>query len=120
MDDMLIDDMNPVSGFERYKVTRDGKVFACHLGKYLTPYNNGIGYMAVKLSDGVKRRQFYVHRLVAEAYLGATSGMDVNHKDGDKSNNSVENLEIVTHQENMKHAFDNKLLKGFVEQHYNG
>ena len=107
-----------VAGFERYKITEDGRVFATHLNRFLKPYNNGLGYLAVKLSDGKKRVQKYVHRLVAEAYLGSVYSYDINHKDGDKSNNSVPNLEIVSHRENLQHAFDNKLLRGFVEKHY--
>lgn len=113
--------MVPIPGYERYLISRSGDVYATHLSKYLSQYDNGIGYLAVKLSDGKSRRQFYVHRLVAAAYLNLTSTeLDVNHIDGIKTNNCVENLEVVTHQVNMKHAFDNGLLRGFIVKHYSG
>ena len=101
-----------------YRVTRDGKVFAEHLGKFLKPYSNGIGYQAVKLIINGVRKQFYVHRLVAKEYLGDPTDMVVNHIDGDKTNNNVENLEICTQKENQKHAFRMGLLQGFIKRHY--
>lgn len=103
---------------DKYKVTEDGRVFAVHLNKYLKPYSNGLGYQAVKLLvDGV-RKQFYVHRLVAQSYLGPIDGMVVNHIDGNKSNNNCSNLEICTQKQNQKHAFDNRLLSGFIAKYY--
>ncbi len=103
----------------RYHISNDGKVLDTHRNKYVSQYSNGLGYIAVKLQCNGERKQFYVHRLVAECYLGSCHGSDVNHIDGNKSNNSVYNLEIVSHSENMKHAFENKLLKGFISKHYN-
>lgn len=49
---------------------------------------------------GIGGKIVYAHRLVAEAYLGKTSGMHVDHIDGDRKNNRVENLRIVTAKEN--------------------
>jgi hypothetical protein len=48
----------------------------------------------------------YAHRLVAEAFIKGNTSLQINHKDGDKQNNKVENLEWVTHKENMRHCFD--------------
>lgn len=49
----------------------------------------------------------YIHRLVAEVWIGPIpEGMTVNHKDLDKFNNDVENLEIVTYSENIRHAYE--------------
>jgi hypothetical protein len=64
------------------------------------------GYFVVNLSGKTK----YVHRIVCESFIKIIkSGLTVNHKDGDKSNNNINNLEIVTYSENHIHAF--KVLK---------
>jgi len=70
------------------------------------------GYLRVPL--GEPSRHFRVHRLVAKAFLKEfTEGCEINHKDGNKSNNDVDNLEIVTHSKNMFHAYNNGLFKTF-------
>lgn len=108
-----------IEGYDHYSITQDGLVYAHNLGKYLSPYDNGLGYLAVKLRKNGKRKQYYLHRLVALTYLPNPNGLpDINHIDGDKSNNSVSNLEWVSRSENLKHAFDNKLLSGFVSNYY--
>lgn len=79
----------------------------------LTPHSNGIGYYQVGLTLNGKTSKKYVHRLVAEAFLEKPNQIDVfevNHIDGKKFNNSVENLEWLTHSENIKHAIDTGLL----------
>jgi hypothetical protein len=69
-------------------------------------------YPHVTLHAGGRRRTVTVHRLVAEAFLGpAPVGAEVNHRDGDKMNASVRNLEYVTRSENMRHAFATGLNK---------
>lgn len=71
----------------------------------LKAYPNNRGYMRVFLptDDGKTSRQ--IHRLVAQAYIPNPEGLPVvNHKDGDKHNNDVSNLEWVTYQENSQHA----------------
>ncbi len=53
-----------------------------------------------------KFKKFYVHRLLAQAFLGGIKPkQEVNHKDGDKTNNSLNNLEVVSSSENKKHAY---------------
>lgn len=59
----------------------------------------------------LKGKTFYIHRLVAEHFIPNTNNFtDVNHKDGNKLNNSVNNLEWCTHEQNMKHAKENNLF----------
>ena len=72
----------------------------------------GAGYIAVNVKERGHKRTLYVHRLVAEAFLGAPSdGNEVNHIDGNKGNNAVENLEWTTHSANLQHAFRTGLNK---------
>lgn len=74
--------------------------------------DNGFGYKKVNISKIGKKsgKQMYVHRLVAELFLGGIpDGMQVNHKDGNKENNHVSNLEVVSAKENIKHMHDSGL-----------
>ena len=59
------------------------------------------GYMVVDLYKDGKRKKFYVHRLVAQEFIGnIPEGYEIDHKDINKKNNNVNNLKIVTHKEN--------------------
>lgn len=70
----------------------------------LNGMNNGKGYLYIQIGKGVENRR-YIHRLVAELFIPNPDNLpQVNHKDGDKSNNHVENLEWVTAMENSIHA----------------
>lgn len=65
-----------------------------------------IGYVGVNLSLSGKNKLFYVHRLVAQAFIDNPTGKpQVNHKDFNRENNNVDNLEWVTYAENNKHAW---------------
>lgn len=75
-------------------------------GNILSPKTKSNGYHELSLNINCKSKSFYVHRLVVEAWLGdIPKGFCVNHKDGCKSNNRLDNLEIVTYSENNKHAY---------------
>lgn len=66
----------------------------------------------VAFSVNGKHYRKYIHRLVAEAFIENKDNLpEVNHKDGNRKNNSVENLEWVSKKENIQHAFKNKLIK---------
>ena len=74
--------------------------------------NNGNGYSFVNLSKNGKQKQLYVHRLVASAFIpNPLNKKTVNHKDGNKSNNCIENLEWCTQKENNNHARRTGLVK---------
>lgn len=76
----------------------------------LSKANSSTGYYNVGLCKNNKRSCRKVHRLVAEAFIPNEEGKpQVNHKDGNKRNNNVENLEWVTSRENLVHALDTGL-----------
>lgn len=84
----------------KYTVSNQGRVWSLKNKKFLSPTSNGKGYLSAQLGRSTRR---YVHRLVAEAFLDMKPSQEVNHKDLDKGNNCLENLEIVTRQENQRH-----------------
>lgn len=89
-----------------YEITRDGKVINKITNHILSPQPNGKGYLRVSIGG----KLMFVHRLVAQKYIPNPEGKEqVNHKDGNKLNNCVKNLEWMTNQENREHAVKNKL-----------
>jgi hypothetical protein len=90
-----------------YGVHPDGQVQNLKTGKFLAKHGNGRGYYKVHLMIEGKRKSLYVHRLVADLYIVKPRKRhcnQVNHKDGDKSNNCAANLEWLTNGENQRHA----------------
>lgn len=103
-----------VVGFEEYfKVSNFGDVFSLRTGKILKQHTRKNGYKTIATKIGGRSGEIYcfkVHRLVAEAFiLDDNHKAFVNHIDGNKANNVVENLEWVTPSENAKHSFDTGL-----------
>lgn len=94
---MIPEWLKPVPGYEgRYWITRSGQVLNSQ-GAALKAYDNGNGYMIVDLRCGGRKRHHRVHRLVASAFLPNPDGLpEVNHRDEDKTNNRVGNLEWCT------------------------
>lgn len=90
-----------------YMVSTEGRV-ARVLKRNLSTH----GYRRVALCMSAVKRDYDVHRLVAAAWIGpAPSKHDVNHKDGDRTNNRLSNLEYVTRSGNMIHAVRTGLLR---------
>lgn len=92
----------------KYAVNSNGSIFSLKTrknGRYkrLTPKNNWDGYKRIQLWEGNSNEYVSIHILVAETFLTKTAEV-VNHKDLDKGNNNVSNLEWITQQENIKHA----------------
>jgi hypothetical protein len=92
----------------------------------LTPRPNRTHYLIVDLCRNSKYTKKAVHRMVWETFNGPISGrLEINHKDLDRANNRLDNLELVTHQQNIQHAIDAyksqgllravKGVKGFVK-----
>lgn len=96
-----------------YYITEDGRCYNSNTGKYLKGQKNkknGYIYYYLTLPNGDKKRCL-AHRLVADAFIIKDSDREkeVNHKDGDKTNNNVDNLEWVTPAQNQQHAIENGL-----------
>jgi len=103
----------PVLGYEfLYDVSSLGRVRSLY-GRLpdgaVMKDRDSLGYRRVSLRRDGKYKDIMVHRLVANAFLGAKENMEVNHIDGDKSNNRLSNLEWTTHVANMEHAIINGL-----------
>lgn len=101
-------EFRPVVGYEGlYEVSDTGIVRGVKSGKtlkYAYTYN---GYRRVSIYRDAKKKTVMVHRLVAMSFLGLppSEHYQINHKDGDKTNNTVSNLEWCTPSENVKHSF---------------
>lgn len=94
-----------------YQISSYGRVKNIITGNIIKGDTNNFGYQRVCLYIPVKKR-FFIHRLVALHFCsGYQDGLVVNHKDGDKSNNSANNLEWVTRSENDLHAYRLNLRK---------
>ena len=116
-----------IPGYEGlYQVSNSGKVKSIShqaknnsnggvrmtVGCILSLYKMPNGYLQVHLSKNEKRKKLYVHRLVATVFLHNESNFsDVNHIDGDKNNNSVENLEWCSHRSNQIHMIENRMTR---------
>ena len=117
-----------VEGLEQYLVSNTGRVISIkHKAKELKPQKDAVGYYHVRLypedrrfgsygkGRGKKPKLYKVHRLVAETFISNADPKiysEINHKDGDKSNNNVENLEWCTRQQNMAHSYETGLHNG--------
>lgn len=102
--------MVKIKGFESYVVSREGKVVNTRTGRVLKYDYTNVGYARVTLSENGKLKREAVHRIVAKHYIpNPDNSKFVNHKNGVKTDNRVENLEWVTCQENTVHAFDTGL-----------
>lgn len=112
----LFEEWRPVVGYEDlYSISSLGRVRrdapnpigGGGAGRILRPAANTGGYLQVGLSCANRKRSITVHRLVCTAFFGARpNGYQSNHKDGNKANNAVANLEYVTPKQNTRHAID--------------
>ena len=95
-----------IKDFEDYSITQSGEVINTRTGKAKAlDFNKSVGYFQVDLYKNNKRTKHYIHRLVAQAYIPNPLGLpEVNHKDSDRTNNHVSNLEWVSSSGNSIHA----------------
>ncbi len=101
-----------IPGFPNYAVSCRGEVRSVPRNKLLAQVEGKRGYLLVTLYKDGRPKNCLVHRLVAASHIGPIpDGWQVNHKDGNKRNNDVANLEIVTAEQNLAHALTKGLLR---------
>ncbi len=94
-----------------YLISEDGKIWSNKTNKYISQRVGSKGYYIVNLSIDGKCKTFQVHRLVALTFIENPNNLPIiNHKDGNKLNNSIENLEWCTYSDNTLHALKNNLF----------
>ena len=108
-----------VYGYESYyKVSNLGRIRSLIKGRkngcILQQSSTKQGYKRIKLSNKIASKSYLVHRIVAIAFIPNPDNKEtINHKDGNKQNNNISNLEWATQSENNKHAFKTG-LKSFT------
>ena len=108
-----------IQGYEgKYQISSFGNVKSLNYGRtkkerILIPGNNAKGYLQVKLSKNGITKNFYVHKLVSQAFIENPDNLpEVNHIDEDKTNNCVSNLEFCDRKYNINYGTRNeKMLK---------
>ncbi len=114
----------PIPGFEGWysvsdagRIRRDKGVKGCRAGRIRKPGEHNSGYYCIVLSKNGIHTSWLVHRLVLAAFVGPSpEGKNTNHKDGNKRNNLLSNLEYVTLSENQMHR---RIVLGKVENNPN-
>lgn len=108
----------PVKGYEGYYYcTSNGDIYSCDRyvrskcygveskrlvkGQKISAVDHGNGYKYVSLCKNGTRRNHYVHRVIAEAFLGDAGTNVINHKDFNRTNNNLSNLEICSQKEKL-------------------
>lgn len=102
--------MKDIKGYEgHYAITSCGKVWSCKRQRFLKPFQNSCGYFHIDLCKNGVRKRYFVHRLVAEAFLPNPNNLpEVNHLDENKAHNYLNNLEWIDHASNCAYSARNK------------
>ena len=104
----------PIKGYEGlYEVSDKGRVRSIKFGKerILKPLRNTCGYLQVQLWKNGEQKMYLVHRLVAQTFTPNPDNLtEVNHKDEDKDNNSVQNLEWCDRKYNINYGNRNQMV----------
>jgi len=104
-----------IKNYPKYMISNLGRVWSEYTKKYIKPHlrskDKGKAYLKVSLYNIDGTKTFSMHRLLAETFIpNPDNKCCINHKDGNKTNNHLANLEWVTYSENTQHASDTKLM----------
>lgn len=100
-----------LKGYEgRYEIFEDGTIINLKNNSPICQWKDNVGYMQISIRKDGKKKYMRVHRLVAEHFIPNPNNLpQVNHIDGDKTNNRVDNLEWTDNKTNTQHGYDNNL-----------
>lgn len=103
-----------IKGFDNYLIDELGNIYSLFSGRFLHYKTDKDGYKLVNLSKNKKIYTKKVHRLVAQTFIPNPNNLpEVNHKNGNKTDNCFENLEWVTHKQNIMHSYKTGLHKAY-------
>lgn len=99
-----------IKDFPQYYIEEDGRVWSEKTKKYLTLSKTPTGYLYINLRDSAQKQHLkLIHRLVAEAFIPNPNNLkEINHKDEDKTNNKVSNLEWCSREYNINYGTRNQ------------
>ena len=102
----------PIEGYDGYLVSKEGEVWSERSNKLLSLFPDSNGYLLCNLYRDGKRKLCKIHRLVALTFIpNPENKPQVNHIDGNKLNNHIDNLEWASAKENTNHAWNSGLSK---------
>jgi len=105
--------LRPIKGYEAiYSIDENGKVWSWQSSRFLKPGLDTAGYYQVSFTRDKKAKMFKLHRLLMLTFKPTDKiGVEVNHIDGVKTNNNLDNLEWVSHRDNVLHSMRNGLQR---------
>jgi len=107
-----VERFKPLPSNPSYLISDKGRVYKKKSKRFLSGWIDNGGYLRIWVLDNRNTRKRLVHQLVMESFVGQKPHKhDTNHKDGNKLNNALANLEYCTKSENTKHSYDNGLQK---------
>lgn len=111
----LVEEWRDIAGYEGlYEVSDWGRVRNIKTSLLRKPQNGVGGYQSIRITVNGETKHFYIHRLVYETFNGIIpSGMQVNHIDENKTNNHIDNLNLMTPKENSNHGTRNKRISEY-------